>query len=301
MGNIIKQCEEYFAALRVQGGDLMFFEELPDNPEPIAVPVTAAPSAQVAPLAESAKPVQAFAPIAASPKPAPEPPKPFVAAPVQAPAAPKPVSPAPVNSYIQFGAGKVDPTWKESQSLDELNTKICNCLNCPLGTTRSKFVFGKGNPNADLMIIGEAPGNDEDLQGEPFVGRAGQLLTKILEAINFSRDEVFIGNICKCRPPGNRRPTVTEVEQCEPYLIKQIELIKPRYILALGLTACDTLFKKPHKMGEIRGKMLSYNGIPTMVTYHPAALLRNPAWKKFVWEDVQALRAMYDESLKEQE
>ncbi len=191
----------------------------------------------------------------------------------------------------------VDPTWKDSQTLPELKQKIQNCVRCPLGATRTKFVFGEGNPNADIMVIGEAPGADEDAQGMPFVGRAGQLLTKILESVGFSREDVFIGNINKYRPPANRRPTNEEVAACEPYLIKQIEIIKPKFILALGLTAADTLFKKSHKMGDIRGKLFSYNGIQTMVTYHPAALLRNPAWKKPVWEDVQLLRKLYDDYL----
>lgn len=188
----------------------------------------------------------------------------------------------------------IDADWWKTQSLSELNQAICNCKECELGETRNKFVFGTGNQNADIMIIGEAPGADEDEQGMPFVGRAGQLLTKILESVNLTREEVFIANIIKCRPPNNRRPTAIEVEHCEPYLIKQIELIKPQFILSLGLTSVDTLLKKSHKMGDIRGKFLDYQNIKMLVTYHPAALLRNPAWKKFVWEDVQLLRKKYD-------
>lgn len=196
-----------------------------------------------------------------------------------------------------FNTNSVDADWKNAVSLDELKAKIEKCMSCPLGATRNKFVFGTGNPNSGILIIGEAPGNDEDMKGEPFVGRAGQLLTKILEAIKLSREEVYIANIIKCRPPANRRPAVEEVNQCEPYLHKQIEIIKPQFILALGLTAVDTLFKKPHKMGDIRGKIMDYHGIKTIATYHPAALLRNPNWKKFAWEDVQMLKAMYDEYL----
>ncbi|MFP4369014.1 MAG: uracil-DNA glycosylase [Candidatus Kapaibacterium sp.] len=188
--------------------------------------------------------------------------------------------------------------WHEARAMDELLEKICKCKECPLGKTRTSFVFGSGNPDADIMIIGEAPGADEDKQGLPFVGRAGQLLTKILESINLSREEVYIANIIKCRPPNNRRPEKAEVEECEPYLQKQIELIRPRFILALGLTAIDTLMKQRHKMGETRGRILNYHGIDTLVTYHPAALLRNPGWKKLVWEDVRNLRAMYDKYLK---
>jgi DNA polymerase len=187
--------------------------------------------------------------------------------------------------------------WKESESLEILNSKISSCLECELGNTRNKFVFGDGNPNADIMVIGEAPGADEDEQGLPFVGRAGQLLTKMLEAIYFKREDIYIANICKCRPPGNRRPTPTEVDSCEPYLKKQIELIKPVFILSLGLTSVDTLLKKKHKMGDIRGNIMDYHGINMLVTYHPAALLRNPQWKKDAWEDLKKLRILYDKYL----
>lgn len=188
----------------------------------------------------------------------------------------------------------VHPTWRDAPSLTVLYDHIHTCLNCKLGATRTNFVFGVGNPNADLLVIGEAPGADEDAQGEPFVGRGGQLLTKILEAVNFSREEVYIANIIKCRPPENRRPEADEVEQCEPYLYKQIELIQPKLILALGLTAVNTLLKSKHTMGSIRGKTLEYRGIPLIATYHPAALLRNPEWKRATWEDVQLVRKMYD-------
>lgn len=191
--------------------------------------------------------------------------------------------------------------WKNCSSLKEMHSLICNCLNCELGKTRKNFVFGVGNPNADIMIIGEAPGADEDEQGEPFVGKAGQLLTKILEAINIKRSEVFIANIIKCRPPDNRKPLVSETEQCMPYLLKQISLIKPAFIVALGLTAIDTLLNAKHKMGDMRGKLIDYCGAKMLVTYHPAALLRNPEWKKFVWEDVKLLRKLYDEFLQNKE
>ncbi|PKL86313.1 MAG: uracil-DNA glycosylase [Ignavibacteriae bacterium HGW-Ignavibacteriae-1] len=187
--------------------------------------------------------------------------------------------------------------WKFAATLDELDSQINTCVECPLGATRIKFVFGTGNPNADIMVIGEAPGADEDEQGKPFVGRAGQLLTKILESINLSREEVFIANIIKCRPPGNRRPVKEEVDKCELYLKKQIDLIKPAFILSLGLTSVDTLLKKTHKMSEIRGKVLDYHNIKMITTYHPAALLRNPNWKQFVWDDVRFLRKLYDEYL----
>lgn len=187
-------------------------------------------------------------------------------------------------------------TWPTTTSLEALQQEIHACMECPLGFTRNSFVFGSGNPHADIMVIGEAPGADEDEQGLPFVGRAGQLLTKILEAINLHRDEVYICNILKCRPPNNRKPLVTETDQCEPYLWKQIELVQPKLILALGLTAANTLLKNKESMTNLRGKIHDYQGIRTLVTYHPAALLRNPEWKKLAWEDVKLLRNLYDAS-----
>ncbi|MCX6140716.1 MAG: uracil-DNA glycosylase [Candidatus Kapabacteria bacterium] len=186
--------------------------------------------------------------------------------------------------------------WTTSTALPGLCDAISGCTNCALGHTRNSFVFGSGNPNAHIMVVGEAPGADEDEQGLPFVGRAGQLLTKVLEAINLSRDEVYICNILKCRPPGNRKPLASETDQCEPYLWKQIELVKPRFILALGLTAANTLLKNKESMTNLRGKIHDYQGIKTLVTYHPAALLRNPEWKKLAWEDVKYLRKLYDAS-----
>jgi len=189
----------------------------------------------------------------------------------------------------------IDPNWNESQSLDELNSKIKNCLKCPLGSSRKNFVFGTGNPNAKLVLIGEAPGADEDEQGEPFVGRAGQLLTKILSAVQLSREEVFICNILKCRPPNNREPLPSEIEACEPFLRKQINLISPKVILCLGRTAAQALLKTNASLTELRNGVYNYSGIKVLVTYHPAALLRNPNWKRPTWEDMQRLRKMYDE------
>lgn len=185
--------------------------------------------------------------------------------------------------------------FENAKSLDELNKTICECQECPLGKTRNKFVFGKGNPNAKVMCIGEGPGADEDAQGEPFVGRAGQLLTDILKAIKFTREEVYIANVVKCRPPGNRTPNPDEMEKCLPYLMKQIELIRPSLILCLGLTASQALMKRKDTLTNFRGKVFEIKGIKTMVTYHPAALLRNPNWKKGCWEDVQAFRKLYEE------
>ncbi len=188
-------------------------------------------------------------------------------------------------------------SWASAPSLAELNRQICECLKCPLGHSRTKFVFGVGNPDATLLIVGEAPGADEDLQGEPFVGRAGQLLNKILEAIQFKREDVYICNILKCRPPGNRNPEQAEVDQCLPYLRKQIELVRPKVILCLGLVAAGHLLGTKESLTKLRGRVLSYENTPVMVTYHPAALLRNPNWKRPAWEDVQAVRKLHDELL----
>jgi uracil-DNA glycosylase len=189
--------------------------------------------------------------------------------------------------------------WEQAEKLEELDKMICECQKCPLGETRNKFVFGTGNPNADAMCIGEGPGADEDAQGLPFVGRAGRLLTDILKAIKFEREEVYIANVVKCRPPGNRTPLPVEMDTCLPYLKKQIELIKPRVILCLGLTAAQGLLKKRDSLTNMRGKVFDFDsdGFKTkvMVTYHPAALLRNPNWKRGCWEDVQKFRKLYDE------
>jgi uracil-DNA glycosylase len=185
--------------------------------------------------------------------------------------------------------------WGTTASVQELDAAINQCQRCALGQTRTRFVFGVGDPRATLMVIGEAPGADEDLQGEPFVGRAGQLLNKILEAVQFRRDQVYICNILKCRPPGNRKPQPGEVEQCLPYLRKQIQLVRPKLILCLGLTAAETLLETTESLGKLRGKVLRFEGIPLMVTYHPAALLRNPNWKRPTWEDVQAVRVLHDQ------
>ena len=185
--------------------------------------------------------------------------------------------------------------WVNTSSLGELNTMICQCQKCSLGATRTKFVFGVGNPKAEIVLIGEAPGADEDAKGEPFVGRAGQLLNKILEAIHFKREDVYICNILKCRPPNNRDPLPEEVQQCEPYLWKQLEIIKPKIILCLGRISAQVLLKTADSLTKLRENVHDYRGIPLMVTYHPAALLRNPNWKRPTWEDVQKLRKMYDE------
>jgi uracil-DNA glycosylase family 4 len=185
--------------------------------------------------------------------------------------------------------------WFTSTTLEELESKINNCQKCSLWETRTKFVFGVGNPNAKVMVIGEAPGADEDKQGEPFVGRAGQLLNKMLAAIGFQREEVYIANILKSRPPNNRDPKPEEVEACEPYLWKQIAIIKPKFILCLGRISGTNLLKMNESLGNMRGQVFDFCGIQTIVTYHPAALLRNPDWKHGAWEDLKKLRRLYEE------
>jgi uracil-DNA glycosylase family 4 len=185
--------------------------------------------------------------------------------------------------------------WTGAKSLEELDGLINGCLKCGLGRTRKNFVFGVGSPKAEIVVVGEAPGADEDEQGEPFVGRAGQLLNKILDAIHFKREEVYICNILKCRPPNNRDPQAEEIDCCEPYLWKQLELIRPKLILCAGRIAGQSLLKTNASLAQLRGKIHDYRGIPLMVTYHPAALLRNPNWKRPCWEDVQQFRKLYDE------
>ncbi|MEP7233721.1 MAG: uracil-DNA glycosylase [Ignavibacteriota bacterium] len=186
--------------------------------------------------------------------------------------------------------------WKSATDLPTLQSMISGCTKCELHKTRTNFVFGVGNPNAKVMVIGEAPGKDEDEKGEPFVGRAGQLLDKMLIAINFPREEVFIANILKSRPPGNRDPKPEEVEACEPYLFKQIEIIKPKMILCVGRIAGNNLLKmETEALKDMRGKTFDFMGAKVVVTYHPAALLRNSSWKPAAWEDLQRFRKLYDE------
>ncbi len=168
-----------------------------------------------------------------------------------------------------------------------------DCSRCKLHTLgRSQVVFGVGNPNADLMFVGEAPGADEDIQGEPFVGRAGQLLTKIIEAIGLGREDVYIANVIKCRPPGNRNPEPDEVEQCEPFLFRQIDTVKPKVIVALGKFAAQCLLRTSDPITRIRGREFKYRDAILIPTYHPAYLLRTPSAKREVWEDMKRVRAI---------
>ena len=174
-------------------------------------------------------------------------------------------------------------------TLEDVKQELGDCQRCSLGRLRTNLVFGEGNPKSGLVFVGEAPGGDEDMQGIPFVGRAGQLLTRIIEAMGLKRKDVYICNILKCRPPGNRNPKPEEINACEPFLIKQLKVIKPQVICALGTFASHTLLKTDVPITVLRGKFHAYHGIQLMPTYHPAYLLRNPGAKKQVWEDVQKI------------
>jgi DNA polymerase len=201
----------------------------------------------------------------------------------------------------------------KDQKIDKLaavNKRVCACVKCPnLANSRTQTVFGVGNPDADLMFVGEAPGADEDKQGEPFVGRAGQLLTKIIKAMGFARGEVYIANILKCRPDtpgssyGNRPPTPTEMQTCRPYLMEQIDVIQPKVIVALGAVAVEGLLGTRAPMRELRGRWDSFNGTPLMVTYHPAYLLRNqsPSEKRKVWEDMMLVLERLEKPISEKQ
>ncbi|MFH1196155.1 MAG: uracil-DNA glycosylase [bacterium] len=196
---------------------------------------------------------------------------------------------------VEYGNNLFLENWQKAENANDLDKMINTCTRCNLGKTRTKFVFGSGNTNADIMLIGEAPGADEDLQGEAFVGRAGKLLNDILKAIELDRSKVFIANVLKCRPPNNRDPLPGEVETCIPYLHKQIELINPKIMLCLGRVAANELLSKKLTLGKLREDIYEFNGIKVMVTFHPAALLRNPNWKRDCWEDVKKFKKLYEE------
>jgi uracil-DNA glycosylase len=175
---------------------------------------------------------------------------------------------------------------------ERLEQAVVSCTKCELHQSRTQTVFGTGDRHADLLIIGEAPGRDEDLRGEPFVGRAGQLLNAMLLAIGFQREQVYIANILKCRPPNNRDPRVEEAAACSPYLQAQIELIRPKVILALGRIAAHNLLNTDQKVGALRGHQHSYAGVPLIVSYHPAYLLRSPIEKRKSWQDLKVVMGL---------
>jgi DNA polymerase len=180
-----------------------------------------------------------------------------------------------------------------AEALVAIREDIGDCTRCKLHTLgRTQVVFGVGNPDADLMFVGEAPGADEDEQGIPFIGRAGQLLTKIIEAIDLRRDDVYIANIIKCRPPQNRNPEPDEVASCEPFLFRQIDVIKPKVIVALGKYAAQTLLRRETPISRLRGQVFDYRGAKLVPTFHPAYLLRNPSSKREVWEDMKLVKKL---------
>ena len=198
------------------------------------------------------------------------------------------------------GAGAPGParpaTAAAANAFAALRAEVLGCRRCRLAEGRTTAVFGEGDAGADLLVVGEAPGSEEDRSGRPFVGPAGQLLDKMLAAIGFRRDEVFICNVLKCRPPGNRDPVADEVASCRPYLRRQVELIQPKVICAFGRFAAQTLLDSELSLNRLRGVTHEFMGVPVVVSYHPAALLRNASWKRPAWEDLQALRRVYDEA-----
>ena len=228
------------------------------------------------------------------------PPMPNKPAPIDEPALSKPAAReaeaiAPPGLSVGTPAGELfGGPLSSLDSLSALAAMVATCTRCPLYSTATNPVPGEGNPNAELVLVGEAPGATEDETGRPFVGAAGQLLNKILAAIQLQREDVFICNVLKHRPPGNRNPRPEEVIACSPYLVRQIELIRPKVIVALGTFAAQTLLETKLSIGKLRGQIHQYFGVPLVVTYHPAALLRNPSWKRPTWDDVKLARRILD-------
>ncbi|HSB73364.1 MAG TPA: uracil-DNA glycosylase [Candidatus Methylomirabilis sp.] len=207
-----------------------------------------------------------------------------------------------VRAYLaaqqELGVEHVEVRWPDAPerpaavprpTLPQVREELGECTRCKLHTGRTQIVFGVGDPKAKLVFVGEAPGADEDAQGEPFVGRAGQLLTKIIQAMGMQREDVYICNIIKCRPPGNRTPETDEILACQPFLLKQLRAIGPQFICALGGPAAQTLLQTKEPISRLRGKFFDFHGIPLLPTFHPAYLLRNPHEKKTVWEDMKLL------------
>ena len=204
---------------------------------------------------------------------------------------------AHLEAQRELGVEVVDLRWPTGiaatpasrPTLEQVRAELGDCTRCKLHKARIQIVFGVGNPKAGLVFVGEAPGADEDAQGEPFVGRAGQLLTKIIEAMGMRREDVYICNIIKCRPPNNRTPEADEIVACQPFLVKQLQAIGPKFICALGGPATQTLLQTKEPISRMRGKFYDFHGIPLLPTFHPAFLLRNPNEKKTVWEDMKLL------------
>jgi DNA polymerase len=196
-------------------------------------------------------------------------------------------------THLDIGERRAPSAEQETEDdlFSELRKVVTACEKCRLAKTRTNVVYGVGNPNADLMFIGEAPGRDEDLKGEPFVGRAGQLLTDIIKAMQLTRDDVYIANVIKCRPPENRNPEPDELDECRPFILRQIELIQPKVIVTLGKFALQSLTGRMYSISAVRGQWQEFNGIKVMPTFHPAYLLRTPTAKKDVWNDMKLVMA----------
>lgn len=277
------------------GGDEVIFDRpLPRReppPDPAEVAVTPAPRKPSRPAAAPTAP--AAAPVATTIGTAPE--VEWRLAPTGDPAAEwrtgAPPIPGPGLSVTVAAPTSGHGTWA---SLEQVAEVVAGCVRCPLAASRTLTVPGEGEPTARLFCVGEGPGESEDKSGRPFVGRAGVMLDKILESIEAPRATVYIGNVVKCRPPGNRTPLPDEREACMPYLHRQIALVRPKVLLALGTSAAEALLGVRKPLGELRLKVHRYNGIPLVVTYHPAALLRNPNWKRPAWDDVRIARQLLD-------
>ncbi len=274
--------ERQLAMLREMGVQQFW----PVSPEPVAVAPRPEPAADSPPdVKRSPAPVSPEG----SP-PAVVPVRPSVSVPVASRPAPRALPPATVSAEAVVLGPR--PSGVEAMDWPALREAVSTCQACGLCKTRQQTVFGVGHPQAQWMLVGEAPGQEEDRQGEPFVGKAGQLLDRMLVSVGLTRDEappeqqVFIANVIKCRPPGNRNPLPEEVAQCEPFLMRQVALVKPRLILAMGRFAVQSLLKSSEAIGKLRGRVHDYHGVPLVVTYHPAYLLRNPMDKALAWDDL---------------
>ena len=252
--------------------------------------IDAAPGRSAAPRPARAE--TAPAPAAPTPSADPAPSEPVPAA--LASRATGPVPPQDASHRREVGGGAAGSGREDLTTLDAVAAAIARCQACTLAGTARNHVPGEGNPAARFVVVGEAPGETEDELGRPFVGKSGELLTKILDAIKFKREDVFICNVLKHRPPGNRNPSPAEITACRPFLLRQLELLQPKVILALGTFAAQTLLETDSPIGKLRGLEHRYHGIPLVATYHPAALLRNPNWKRPAWEDVQLARRIFD-------
>ncbi len=274
-------------------------------PPRAAAPQPEAPARPVAAVPRAAPPPEPVTrPVAAATRAVP-PPEPVArpAAVASRPVAARAASPAPAGLLVDVPQ-RVPPSSRplpgvvpgERPTLDQIRRELGDCQRCKLCTGRKNIVFGSGNPRAELVFVGEGPGENEDLQGQPFVGAAGELLTKMIEAMGFNRDLVYICNVVKCRPPGNRNPEPDEIQACEPFLRSQLLAIQPKVIVALGKFAAQTLLRDSTPITKMRGQWREYQGVKLMPTFHPAYLLRNPAEKKAAWSDLQQVMKLFSKN-----